>query len=235
MKNFLIVIPALNPTNELIFYVDELLKENIPQIIVVNDGSKKECESIFSQINNKNRCIVLHHEKNYGKGQALKTAFQYVLNKGEHQGVVTADCDGQHSVSDVIKIGDALSTFHDGIILGVRNFQEKHVPFRSYLGNTITNFIFKFLFRYELQDTQTGLRGIPFEQLKLITQLLGERYEYEMNVLIHMARNKLTIKEIPIQTLYFNNNSHSFYHPVKDSIKIFNTIISSFRTTNEQR
>lgn len=232
MRNFLVVIPSLNPTNDLITYVDELLKENIPEIIIVNDGSKEECHSIFTHLKNKERCIVLQHETNRGKGQALKTAFQYVLKKGSYRGIVTADCDGQHSVQDVLKVGEALTKFHNGIILGVRNFQEKYVPFRSYLGNTITNFIFKLLFRYELKDTQTGLRGIPFEQLKILTSLLGDRYEYEMNVLIYVARNKLIIKEVPIHTLYFNNNVNSYYQPIKDSVKILRTIISSLRTTD---
>lgn len=234
MKNFSVVIPALNPTNKLIFYVDELLKENIPQIIIVNDGSKKECEPIFSQLRNKERCIVLQHKVNRGKGQALKTAFQYVLKNGGNQNIVTADCDGQHSVEDVLKVGNVLENFK-GIVLGVRNFKEKHVPFRSFLGNTLTIIIFNLFFHCKLKDTQTGLRGIPFEMLTTISNLLGDRYEYEMNVLIYVARNNIPIKEVPIQTLYFNNNSNSYYQPLKDSLKIFSTIISSFRTSNEQR
>lgn len=235
MKNFSVVIPALNPTNKLLFYVDELLNENIPQIIVVNDGSKKECKPIFSQLRAKQRCIVLQHEVNRGKGQALKTAFQYVLQNERNRDIVTADCDGQHSVEDVLKVGKALEEFHNGLILGVRNFREKHVPLRSYLGNTLTIFIFTLLFRCKLKDTQTGLRGIPYEFLNAITNLLGDRYEYEMNVLIYAARNKIPIKEMPIQTLYFHNNSNSYYHPLKDSLKILGMIISNFRTSNEQR
>lgn len=233
MRNFIVVIPALNPSEELIHYVDKLLKENIPQVIVVNDGSKGECNFIFKQIQNKKRCIVLEHERNLGKGQALKTAFQYVLNKGSYRGIVTADCDGQHSVEDVVNVGEALTDIQQGIILGVRNFKEKHVPFRSYLGNTITVFIFHLLFKYKLQDTQTGLRGIPFELLKSITTIFGDRYEYEMNVLIYATKNQLTIKEVPIHTLYFNKNTNSYYQPLKDSLKILRTIILSFRASSE--
>lgn len=235
MRNFIVVIPALNPTEQLIHYVDELLKENIPQVIIVNDGSKKKCEFIFTQIQNKKRCIVLKHERNLGKGQALKTAFQYVLNKGSYRGVVTADCDGQHSVEDVVKVGEALIDVQHGIILGVRNFKEKHVPFRSYIGNTITIFIFNLLFGCKLKDTQTGLRGIPFELLNSIATIFGDRYEYEMNMLIYAAKNQLIIKEVPIHTLYFNKNENSYYHPLKDSLKILRAIIFNFRSTNEER
>jgi len=224
MRNFIVVIPALNPTIELITYVEELLKENIPQVIVINDGSKVECDSIFTQIRDKQRCVVLEHEINRGKGQALKTAFQYILKERTKLGVVTADCDGQHSVQDVIKVGEALKDFQTGIVLGVRNFKGENIPLRSYLGNTITISIYNLLFGYKVKDTQTGLRGIPYELLRSITYLQGDRYEYEMNVLIYAARNKLTIKEVEIHTLYFDKNANSYYHPIKDSLRILKSI-----------
>lgn len=232
MRDFLVVIPAFNPTASLIHYVHKLIDEKIPSIIVVNDGSRKEFMPIFERLAKVKGCTVLHHKENLGKGQALKTAFHHVLEKGVPWNVVTADCDGQHSVSDVLQVGEALQNIQDGIVLGTRNFREKSVPFRSLIGNILTNRIFHLLFSYPLKDTQTGLRGIPFPELASITKLHGDRYEYEMNMLIFMAKQQATIKEVPIQTLYFNNNANSYYHPFKDSLKILNTILFNIRISN---
>lgn len=233
MKDFSVLIPALNPTESLIEYVRDLLNEEIPQIVVINDGSKEACQHIFTELNNFPRCTILTHEINKGKGQSLKTGFQYLLGHCSVSGIVTADADGQHSVEDVIKVGEALHDFQEGIILGVRNFHDANVPFRSYLGNTITSSIFGWLFKVHLKDTQTGLRGIPKKMLVPFTSLRGKRYEYEMNMLIEVSKRNLKIAEIPIHTLYFDNNKSSYYHPIKDSFIILRIIISGyFRKSN---
>ena len=78
-NEFFILIPSLNPTNDLIVYIDELIKNNFTNIIVVNDGSKKECDEIFKAIERKKECILLKHETNLGKGKALKDGLEYLI------------------------------------------------------------------------------------------------------------------------------------------------------------
>lgn len=226
MKKVCVIIPALNPPHELINYIYDLLNQNVSQIVVVNDGSSTHCNSLFNEILHIQNCTVLTHETNRGKGRALKTAFQHVLNHCNVEGVITADADGQHSVQDVIKMGRALSNVQDGILLGVRDFDQDYVPARSYIGNKLTCFLFNFLFKIKLIDTQTGLRGIPINLLPILLDLEGERYEYEMNMLIALAKRKLPIQQLPIQTIYLNKNKSSYYHPIKDSYKIFSMILS---------
>lgn len=225
MNKVCVIIPALNPTHELIDYIYELLNQNVSQIVVVNDGSKANCNTIFHQIKNFHHCTVLTHDINKGKGRALKTAFKYVLNHCDVDVVITADADGQHAVQDVIKVGKALRK-DDAILLGVRDFNQDNVPTRSYIGNKITSYLFRLLFKINLVDTQTGLRAIPINLLPTLLNLEGERYEYEMNMLIAAAKRKLPLKQIPIQTIYKNKNKSSYYHPVKDSYKIFAMILS---------
>lgn len=226
MNNCAVIIPALNPTESLIDYV-KTLAGNVQQIIVVNDGSKEELTYIFEELKNLTNCTVLTHESNKGKGKALKTAFQYFLN--EHHdilGVITADADGQHSIPDVLKIAEDLPKTNEGIILGVRDFSEPNVPVRSYIGNRITSFLFQLFYGGRLEDTQTGLRGIPSQVLPQILNLKGDRYEYEINMLIFVKKRSLSIREIPIQTLYFENNAGSHYNSVIDSMKVFIKLIS---------
>ncbi|MGV3466277.1 MAG: glycosyltransferase [Heyndrickxia sp.] len=229
MKESAVIIPVLNPEDSLIDYVGELLNNGAPQIIVVNDGSDKELLPIFEKLASMERCTVLTHEVNRGKGRALKTAFAYFLkNFRGLAGVITADADGQHTVKDVYRIADELERNAEGIILGVRDFDKANIPKRSLIGNKLTSFIFRLLYGYNIKDTQTGLRGIPTKVLPAFVKLKGERYEYEMNVLIQAKKMNLTMSEIPIETVYFNNNEGSHYNSIVDSTRIFIRLISGF-------
>jgi putative flippase GtrA len=227
MSKCAIIIPALNPSKSLVEYVKTLLARDVPQVIVVNDGSSREFSSIFNELADLDRCTVLTHEVNRGKGRALKTAFHYFLQVyHDLDGVVTADADGQHSIPDVLKIAESLVNTDEEMILGVRDFSGDNVPVRSLIGNRITSFIFQLFYGGKLEDTQTGLRGIPQKILPLLLELKGERYEYEINMLIFAKKNNIRLSEISIQTLYFNNNSESHYSSIIDSIRVFRKLIS---------
>lgn len=235
MNNLVVIIPALNPPESLIEYVKELQSEGFLKVVIVNDGSKNEFSSIFSELNSLQGCIVLNHNINMGKGRALKTAFTYITKTMPTiEGVITADADGQHTISDVCRVAKTLAANGNDLILGIRNFQEGNVPKRSYLGNTVTSYIFSLLFGRKLQDTQTGLRAIPKQELSRMLSLKGERYEYEINMLIYACKRNLRIQEVSIQTIYYNNNSGSYYNTIKDSMKIFRKLISGFLYFNRQ-
>lgn len=227
MYNVAVIIPALNPEETLIDYVKSLLARGFREIIVINDGSKKNREYIFTRLEKLNHCTVLTHPINQGKGRALKTGFQYFLEHfSELQGVVTADADGQHAVEDVCRVAQKLQEVKNHLVLGIRNFKETHVPKRSYIGNTLTSFAFQLLFREILVDTQTGLRAIPAGEISRMIHLRGERYEYEMNMLIYAKKTNLPIAEVAIQTIYHNNNEGSYYQTIRDSWKIFRKLVS---------
>jgi len=231
MMKIAVIIPALNPSKHLISYTHNLLDEGVAQIIIVNDGSSEEFTSTFKDLESLSRCTVLSHDVNCGKGRALKTGFTYFLRHFNNLcGVITADADGQHAVEDVCAMAKTLETNPKDILLGVRDFSQSHVPKKSLMGNRMTSFAFKILFRYKIEDTQTGLRGIPASELSWIMKLKGERYEYEVNMLISAIKRKIPLREIQIQTLYFDNNSGSYYKAVKDSLKIFTRMLSGFFT-----
>lgn len=226
-KNSAVIIPALNPSPDLVMFVQELLKQGIPQVIVVNDGSSNSYDGVFREIEKLERCTLLTHEVNRGKGRALKTAFSYFA---EHypllDGVVTADSDGQHAVDDICKICERQSLKEHSLILGVRNFRENNIPKRSYIGNRMTSRIFQLLYGTYLEDTQTGLRGIPASEIKWMSEMNGERYDFEINMLIKTRKRNIDFSTVDIKTLYFDNNSGSHYNPIKDSARIFLCLIS---------
>ncbi len=187
---------------------------------MVNDGSTKEYDKYFEQI--KSKVIVLKHAVNLGKGRALKTGFNEYLKKFENKaGVITVDSDGQHKVNDIKKVSKKLVELGDTLILGSRNFDDKNVPFKSKYGNKITRAIFSFLTGVKVKDTQTGLRGIPTKYIKTLMNIPGERFEYEMNMLMYTKNDNINIEEEEIETVYIQENKSSHFNPLTDSLRIY--------------
>ncbi|MEO5358262.1 MAG: bifunctional glycosyltransferase family 2/GtrA family protein [Nitrospirae bacterium YQR-1] len=216
-----VLIPAYNPDEKLLRVVSELVGLGLKHLIIINDGSKPECCPIFDELEKFEQCHILKHAKNFGKGRALKTGFNYFcLNFPDATGVVTADADGQHLPEDIYKVSTSLCRHRNKLVLGARAFT-KDIPLRSYLGNVITRYVFLLLIGKKFSDTQTGLRGIPTEMVKGILDLSGERYEYEVNMLIYTKVNRVPVAEEPISTIYIENNRSSHFNPFYDSMKIY--------------
>ena len=101
-KQTYILIPSYEPEKELIPLVDSLFDLGF-DIILVNDGSKKQYDEIFDQV--KDKVIYLEQKPNKGKGAALRMGFSYAnINNKDHNFVITVDGDGQHAVEDIVKI-----------------------------------------------------------------------------------------------------------------------------------
>jgi len=229
----LVVIPALEPGPRFLELLQNLQtsfdkQENsniTANILVIDDGSPAEYLPLFKQAQEQYNCTVLRHAVNLGKGRALKTAFNHYLNECTgYTGLVTADSDGQHSVHDIIKCINELSA-SDSLILGCRDFGRKNIPFRSLIGNRLTRSIFGFLCGIKVSDTQTGLRCIPDGLVKEMVTIPGERFEFEMNMLIECGNKKIKIKEVKIETIYLDNNRSSHFNPVLDSIRVYKTFV----------
>lgn len=214
------IIPALNPDEKLIKLVNEL-KDDYKDIIIVNDGS--ESDEIFNKLKEVKGCTILTHEVNKGKGEGLKTAFRYYLENlsKEYRGVVCLDADGQHLVSDAIKMSE-LVLKEDKFVLGTRLFNTKSTPLRNKTGNRITSRVFKWLYKVYIKDTQTGLRAFPNRLIKKIIDVDGSRFEYELNVLIKLVKMKEEIIQHDIKTVYLkDSNKKSHYRVFKDSYQVY--------------
>ncbi|MDE7262567.1 MAG: bifunctional glycosyltransferase family 2/GtrA family protein [Oscillospiraceae bacterium] len=222
------VIPALDPDEALPEYAAALLERGAEQIVVVDDGSGEACQGIFRILEKMEGCTVLRHGQNRGKGRAMKDAFAYIAGQERFAGcaVVTADADGQHCADDVCAVAQAARKERDKLVLGVRDLTLPQVPKRSRLGNRLSSWGFHALYGVKLEDTQTGLRGIPWELLNWCCSIKGERYEYEMNALVHCAREKVELRQVPIQTIYYDNNQNSHLRALRDTWRVFVVLIS---------
>lgn len=221
----IVIIPALNPDGKLITLVEDL-KKMFLQIVIINDGSGPECAVIFDTLKFKYQCEVCVHPENMGKGGALKTGIQYAARRyPEACGYVTADADGQHAAEDILQVANALEKNPGNLVLGTRDFKEKNIPFKSRWGNRITSLIFLLSTGRRCADTQTGLRGIPRQFTEICLAVPGNRYEYEMNLLLAMQRKGIPLLCVPIATIYLEGNRSSHFNPVKDSIIIYLNIL----------
>lgn len=112
----------------------------------------------------------------------------------------------------------------DEKLLGVRKF-EGEVPARSLIGNALTRELFAVVSGEVVSDTQTGLRAFDRSFLVDLIAVPGNRYEYEMNMLMIAARSAVPLEEVTIDTVYIENNQSSHYHAVRDSLKIAKSML----------
>lgn len=216
------LIPAYEPNIKLVNLVDKLKQKDI-KIVVVDDGSGENYKQIFSKICPK--ADIISYSVNKGKGFALKKGLEFINKKfNGNYVVVTMDADGQHTVQDAIKLCNYIENNPNQLVLGKR-VRSKNTPLKSRLGNSITKFIYKISTGIDIYDTQTGLRAFSNKLINKMLKVEGNRYEYEMNVLLKLPKEGVKIKEIEIKTIYIDNNSGSHFNALKDSFRIYKQII----------
>lgn len=214
-----IIIPAYNPDEHLIKVLDGLKKYNI---IVVDDGSKDK--KIFSDVKKYKNVTLLVHDVNMGKGKAIKTAMEYIYKNIKDDGIIFVDADGQHKKTDIENMIKAFNQNKDALIIGTRCFKGK-IPWKSKFGNNITKFLFKVFTFKTVNDTQSGLRAVNTKYIPFLLEIEGNRYEYEMNVLLSCC-NKMKIVEVLIETVYEDmKNSTSHFRVIKDSFLIYKSFL----------
>lgn len=223
-KEAVILIPCYNPDEKIMDNFIKELGKKYQNIVLIDDGCSKEHEAYFKKLEKK--YPIVKHYKNYGKGRGIKNGLNFILNNyPDCKAIITADCDGQHSIKDITKIYEETVNNPNSLILGTRNFESENVPFKSRYGNKITRNIFKIFVGLTISDTQTGLRGMSQKVAEAMLSISGERYEYETNVLIACKTEDIPIVEVPIKTIYIEENRTSHFNPIKDSIMIYKLFI----------
>ncbi|MDD6478629.1 MAG: bifunctional glycosyltransferase family 2/GtrA family protein [Oscillospiraceae bacterium] len=216
-----ILIPAFKPNDYLCHLIATLRDSSFLPTLVVDDGSGEEYNEIFEKAERLG-AEVIHFPDNKGKGAALKCGFKYLSELG-YSAAITADADGQHTADDILKIAKALTENPRSLILGIRDTDEMPTRYRAV--NATTSRLFKLLYGINVPDTQTGLRGVPLKRIKRLLNLEGEHFEYEMNMLITYDRIFKEIIEVPIKTIFIDDNKASHFRPIYDNAKIFSILL----------
>lgn len=149
---------------------------------------------------------------------------KYIKDNYKTYIIITMDSDGQHTVADAIKLSDECIKHNNALILGKR-LRSNKTPLRSRFGNTITRFVYRITTGIDIYDTQTGLRAFSNKLTDFLINIEGERFEYEMNVLLEAPHHNIELIEIKIDTIYIDNNSGSHFNTLKDSFLIYKNII----------
>ena len=216
-----VLIPAYQPDARLPRLILELHRADpSSKIVVVDDGSGQKFSDIF-EASATAGAHVISYENNRGKGYALREGFTWIRDVAgdSPECVVTADADGQHTLNDIFRVGRTCTDTGTSV-LGVREFVG-NVPARSRIGNTATSALFWLATGWKLKDTQTGLRAFPVALLPALLEVQGDRYEYELRVLLHLAKFCHPVTQISIETIYEAGNPTSHFRPLQDSARIW--------------
>lgn len=233
-RSVVIIIPSLNPDEKLLHLLADLQEAGFERLLVVNDGSSEDYDHYFAEARDRYACTVLTHAVNQGKGRALKTAFNYLLNDATPcLGAVTVDSDGQHRIADINAVAKETVENPDTLVMGCRDFSgnNPNIPARSRFGNRTTSRAMKLLCGITLSDTQTGLRGFSPQIMRRFLATKGERFEYEMNMILDAHEAGIALREVPIETVYIEENRTSHFNPLLDSMRIYAVFVKFIATS----
>ncbi|MEZ0448276.1 GtrA family protein [Cellulomonas sp. ICMP 17802] len=213
-----VLVPAYEPDDRLVALVAALRRADVP-VLVVDDGSGPAHRRTFDEVRGLG-ATVLAYPVNRGKGHALKMGFAWLAEHRPGSDVVCADCDGQHLVADILSVAQRVAAGDGAMVLGARRFTGR-VPLRSRLGNAVTGVLVRTATGLPVHDTQTGLRGYPAAMLDWLQGVDGERFEYELDLLLRASQDGLAVEEVEIETVYLDENASSHFRPVVDSARVY--------------
>jgi glycosyltransferase involved in cell wall biosynthesis len=217
--NTYVLIPAYNSCNLLEKFIPTLI-EKVPsdRICIVNDASEDDIQGVCRKWNIK----CLNHQKNLGKGAALKTGFEHLIQIGA-QWIITMDADGQHAVSDIPNFIEAAQKNPScGIIIGARCMKVGVMPVLRICSNRITSFILSIFAGTEIKDSQCGYRIYSANLLKK-TSIEYSRFQMESEIILKAVHYKFPVVFTDVQTLYFNDQSHISHF--KDTLRWITAIV----------
>lgn len=222
-KESVILIPAYDPPDNLIQYVADLMEAGYEDIIVVDDGSREDKQYIFDTLED-GGCHVLHHDKNRGKGTAIKSGLFYYTGKytGVADGVITVNSDGVDLVEDIDQISEALHRQKEEgrskLVKGVRDFDSPHISNESIRANTFMTMVFRWIFGVPVRDVLCGLRGIPDDAVLKCQTFPEKTYSYDCAQLIGFVKDG--VEEIPVKVPPQNPEAETHFRKVEHTFLI---------------
>jgi len=201
-----LLIPSYKSIGPLKHFISTIITELVPKkhLLIVDDASEdgtyEMCESMGIE------CI--RHEKNRGKGGALKTGFAHLIMTKKARWILTMDADGQHSPSDMGLFFDKVNRYpSSGICIGARTMRLGIMPPARILSNRLTSLIMTLFTGVRIKDSQCGYRLYSSELINSIS-IKYDRFEMESEVIMKAAAKKFPVHFVPVQTLYLKGPSH---------------------------
>jgi glycosyltransferase involved in cell wall biosynthesis len=213
-----ILIPAYNAEKTILAVVRECLQHGFP-VVLVDDGSTDGTSNLVSGY----PVTLLRHERNLGKGAALKTGFDWAIKSG-FDGVVTVDADGQHDVSAIPLLVASAQKDKWGILIASRHTQfEQMAGLRKFWNRVGVWCIWKRT-GFEITDSQSGFRFYSSDMLKSVP-LKSNGYALEMEIFLKAWKRGFTVGSLPVAARVADGRATSHYRPVKDTFNISMTFL----------
>lgn len=190
-----LVIPAYNEEKTIGMVISEACSF-ADEVIVVDDGSVDNTSGIVSKHNVK----MVRHERNLGKGIALKSGAEVATGKV----LAFIDGDGQHNPSEVKGLADPILSGKSDFVIGYRDL--KDAPWIRRFSNFMARSAIKVIAGQEVKDPLCGFRAISKDAFdKLMITKKG--YEVEFDMIFEALRNDLKISNVPVSVDYSTNKS----------------------------
>lgn len=221
-----VLIPTYNNASTLNSVISSVLNY-CSDVIVVNDGSTDNTESIIAEY--KGRIHAISYSPNKGKGFALRAGFAYAA-KNSFDNVITIDSDGQHSAADILLFAETAQENPGALIIGSRKLVQENMGGKSTFANRFSNFWFLVQTWKKLPDTQSGFRLYPISTMRGM-RFITRRYETELEILVLSAWRRIRLIPIPISVYYAPPDEKvSHFRPFHDffRISVLNTVLVIF-------
>jgi glycosyltransferase involved in cell wall biosynthesis len=188
-----IVIPVFNEAANLAALLGRIqaLELARAEIIVVDDGSLDNSAEIALN----GGASVVRHPYNIGNGAAVKSGIRAARGRL----LVLMDGDGQHKPEDIPKLLAEASNYH--MVVGARAKGSK-LRFHRYVANQVYNLLASYVTRFKVQDLTSGFRILSRRDARKFIDLLPNTFSYPTTMTLAFLRSGLTVKYVPIQTLY---------------------------------
>jgi len=226
-----LLIPAYNEEK----YIQGVIKDCEPyrlDIIIIDDGSAdstaEKVKSLIPHLGN--RLKLISHAKNRGKGRALITGFNYIIDNG-YTGVITLDADGQHDTGEIAGFLEVIKKEDPDLVIGDRLGNTKGMPFIRLATNVFTSWIIAGIAGKKVRDVQSGYRYLKSAALKKI-KLRTSNFDTEPEIIMRAGWHGMKIINIPIKTIYHKDFT-SYVNPLIDTIKFFRLVFNSLRWKRE--
>jgi glycosyltransferase involved in cell wall biosynthesis len=217
-----VIVPTYNNGGTLKQVIDSLL-DFTSNIIVVNDGSTDNTNSILSTYKN---IRVISYSNNKGKGYALRQGFKAAV-EADFKNAITIDSDGQHFAKDLPAFISTLEEKGQVLMIGARNMEQEAVPGKSSFGNKFSNFWFLVETGIKMPDTQSGFRLYPVSLLNDMI-FFTTKFEFEIEVIVRAAWKGIKVVPVPVTVYYPPKGTRiTHFRPFIDftRISILNTIL----------
>lgn len=200
MNKLSIVVPVYNEIDtleEILRRIKEVQLDLEKEIILVDDYSTDGTRGLLEEIKGRDEenVKVFFHEKNMGKGAALRTGFQHITGDI----TLVQDADLEYNPNEYPKLIAPILEGTADAVYGSR-FMEKPDGILSslhYSGNRMLTWLSNLFTNLSLTDMETCYKAIKTEILKDI-EIKSVRFSVEPEITAKLAKRNCKICEVPI-------------------------------------